>query len=196
MLSWYLLFVGAEALLLGFLAADWGTWQLRLASMPRTERFLTRLLLANVSEWHVLLTNFLFPGTTIQVDVLTAEDRLYRGQVLSYTRDREGALTGIYLDGAERYNRAGLLADRENGVAKANADYWKSIPGQRLFIFADKLFTLNIRPQTTLDGAQEIVALELGPDFTVSVESTPLPSKASPKPTGKSDDNDEPSEAD
>jgi hypothetical protein len=184
-LSWYIVFVGAEALLLGFVASNWGTWQLRLAGMPRTERFLTRLLLANVSEWHVLLTNFLFPGTTIQVDVLTAEDRLYRGQVLSYTRDREGVLTGIYLDGAERYDRAGLLADRASGVAKGNPEYWKSIPGKRLYIFADKLFTLNIRPQTTLGGAQEIVALELGPEFTVSVTAVPVPSTTAPKPTGE-----------
>lgn len=172
-LFWYLGFIGVEALVLGFLASKWGALQPRLAAgWPRTERLVTRLLLANVSEWHALLTNFLFPGTTIQVDALTAEDRLYRGEVLSYTRGREGNLTGLYLNNAERYDRPGLLSDRAKGIAKATADYWKAIPGRRLFIFADNLFTLNIRPQTTLAAAKEL-ALQLDPNATVTVEPAP-----------------------
>ncbi len=125
-LFWYGLFVGLEALLFGFTASKWGAWQPRLSRSRRTERLVTRLLLANVSEWHALLTNFLFPGTTIHADVLTAEDRLYRGQVLSYTRGHDGNLTGIYLTNAKRYDRPGLLADREKGTPKEKADYWKA----------------------------------------------------------------------
>lgn len=172
-LFWYIGFIVVEALALGSLASKWGTLQPRLAaSWPRTERLVTRLLLANVSEWHVLLTNFLFPGTTIHVDALTAEDRLYRGEVLSYTRGREGNLTGLYLNNAERYDRPGLLSDREKGTAKATAEYWKAIPGNRLFISADKLFTLNIRPRTTLAAAKEL-ALQLDPNAIVTVEPAP-----------------------
>lgn len=189
-LFWYLIFVGVEAAALGFTASRWGAWQPKLSAWPRTERLLTRFLLAHVSEWHVLLTNFLFPGTTIHADVLTAEDRLYQGEVLNYTRDHDGSLTGIYLNNAQRYDRAGLLEDRKNANAKANADYWKPIPGSRLFIFADKIFTLNIRPQTTLAAASE-VARTLDPGAVVRVEPvatnqpTPPPENTSPAPATK-----------
>jgi hypothetical protein len=183
-LFWYMSLVSLEALLLGYVASKWGVFQPKLAAWPQTDRLLTRLLLANVSEWHVLLTNFLFPGTTIHADVLTVEDRLYRGEILDYTRNREGNLTGIYLNNAERYDRAGLLADREKHTAKTNAEYWKAIPGRRLFIFTDKLFTLNIRPQTTLAAARELVVLQLGPNADVTVEPVAEASpQGSPAPT-------------
>jgi len=175
--------VGLEALTLGILASKWGKLQPKVAAWPRAERWATRLLLRNISEWHVLLTNFLFPGTTINADVLTAEDRLFRGEVLTYTLDRDGKLMGIYLNNAERYDRAGLLSDRKSGVTKPTADYWKIIPGRRLFIFADKLFTLNLRPQTTLAAAEEL-ALQLDPNATVSLE----PVSRSPPETSSLDD--------
>jgi hypothetical protein len=134
-------------------------------------------VLQNISEWHVLLTSFLFPGTTIHVDVLTIEDHLYQGDVLDYTRDREGNLAGLYLNNAQRYDRTGLLADRAELLAdraerkaKANAEYWRAIPGKRLFIFADKISTLNVRPQTTLAAAGEL-ARQLDPDATVTVKA-------------------------
>jgi hypothetical protein len=174
LLFWYLTFVGVEALLLGFIASKWGKIQPMLAEHARTEQLLTRILLRNISEWHVLLTNFLFPGTTIHVDVLTSDDHLYQGDVLNYTRDREGKLTGIYLNNAERYNRARLLADRKMGKAKPTEQYWTPIPGSRLFIFADKLCTLNIRPQTTL-AAAKVLALQLDPNATVTVSTVAEP---------------------
>jgi hypothetical protein len=185
-LFWYLFLVSCEALLVGFVASRWGTFQPKLAAWPRVDRLLTRFLLAHVSEWHVLLTNFLFPGTTIHADVLALEDRLYRGEVLDYTRDREGSLTGIYLNNAERYDRAGLVSDREKGIAKDTVEYWKSIPGNRLFIFTDKLFTLNIRPQTTLAAASKLVALELDPHATVTVRPIrKAPTETSPHASSK-----------
>lgn len=180
-LFWYLSLVSLEGLFVGFVASKWGGLQPKLAAWPRADHLLTRFLLAHVSEWHVLLTNFLFPGTTIHADVLAVEDRLYRGEVLDYTRDREGSLTGIYLNNAERYDRAGLVSDRKNGIAKDTAEYWKTIPGKRLFIFTDKLFTLNIRPQTTLAAAMKLVALELDPKATVTVNPVgKAPSEGSP----------------
>jgi hypothetical protein len=183
LLSWHFALVSLEALSLGFLATKWGHVQPKLAAWPRADGLATRLLLRNISEWHVLLTNFLFPGTTIQADVLTTEDRLYRGEVLTYQLDRDGKLTGIYLNHAERYDRTGLLSDRKGGVSKPTADYWKRIPGRRLFIFADRLFTLNLRPQTTLAAAERLV-LQLDPKARVSVERA----SGSPPDTPEPDD--------
>jgi hypothetical protein len=97
--------------------------------------------------------------------------------VLSYTLDRDGSLTGLYLANAERYDRSGLLADRAKEVRKSPAEHWKPIPGRRLFIFADNLFTLNIRPQTTLAAAERLAA-QLDPNASVTV--APL-SEASPE---------------
>lgn len=180
LLSWYAAFVAIEAVALGFVASRWGELQPKLASKPWADRLFTRLLLRNVSEWHVLLTSFLFPGTTMHADVLTVEDHLYQGDVFDYTRDSEGKLTGIYLNNAQRYDRTGLLADRAAGdKTKALADYWKPIHGSRLFVFADKISTLNIRPQTTL-AAAELLAKELDPDAVVTVKAVEEPAPPEP----------------
>lgn len=170
LLFWYSALVVIEASALGFLASKWGAIQPKLAKHAWADRLFTRILLRNISEWHVLLTNFLFPGTTIHVDVLTTDDHLYQGDVLDYTRDRDGNLTGIYLDNAQRYDRTGLLTDRAVEKAKPSAEYWRVIPGKRLFIFADKISTLNVRPQTTMAAASEL-ARQLDPAATVTVRS-------------------------
>lgn len=184
LLFWYVVLVSAEGLALGRLASKWGTIQPKLKAWPRTNRMLTGLLLRNISDWHVLLTDFLFPGTTMHVDVLTIEDRLYQGDVLTYTKGQGGSLLGIYLNNAQRYDRVGLLADRAEKKAKPPADYWKAIPGSRLFIFADKIATLNARPQTTLVAATEL-ARKLDPNANVTVEvvgETLAPAPSAPSP--------------
>ena len=179
LLFWYSGLVAVEAFTLGLIASKWGTIQPKL--IRRADRLLTPILLENISEWHVLLTNFLFPGTTIHVDVLTSDDHLYQGTVLDYTRDLEGKLAGIYLENAERYDRTGLLADREKGKARRTDEYWRSIPGSRLFIFADKLCTLNIRPQTTL-AAAKVLALQLDPNAMVTVRTVAEPHQPQGQP--------------
>src|SRR5207244_201717 len=102
-------------------------------------------------------------GTKRQARLLSWYFILVGLEALTHTLDRDGKLMGIYLNNAERYDRPGLLSDRKNGVTKPTADYWKIIPGRRLFIFADKLYTLNLRPQTTLAAAEEL-ALQLDPN--------------------------------
>ena len=174
LLFWYYILVVVEAALSGSLAARWGRIQPRIAKGGRLDRIGDRLLLRNISEWHVLLTNFLFPGTTMQVDVMTDEDRLFRGEVLTHTVDKEGNLTGLYLNKAERFNRRIYLsaaedADRSGAARPKSSDYWTSIPGDRLFLFGDKLLSLNVRPQTTIEAALEI-AKQLRADAKVTVE--------------------------
>jgi hypothetical protein len=155
MWTWFMTLVIAEGFILGLVASRWGTIQPRLRlQWPMVEGRLTRLLLAYISEWHVLLTDFLFPKTKIHVDLMTTDDRLFRGEALSYTRDRDGKLTGIYLDHAERYDRKGLEKDRDQHVQKPLDQYWKPI-GERLYVFADNILSLNIRPEATVDSVRK-----------------------------------------
>jgi len=102
LLFWYSSLVVVEALALGLIASKWGMLHPTLMRYPWAGRLIERLLLRNISEWHVLLTNFLFPGTTIHVDVLTADDHLYQGDVLDYTHSRQAPLhlrrQGVYLE--------------------------------------------------------------------------------------------------
>jgi hypothetical protein len=182
LLFWYYLLVVFEAALSGSVASRWGRIQPRVTRGGRLDRAGDRLLLRNISEWHVLLTNFLFPGTTMHVDVMTAEDRLFRGEVLTHTVDRDGNLTGLYLNNSERFNRRTYLsaaeaAERSGAPRPKSSDYWTPIPGDRLFVFGDKLLSLNIRPQTTIEAAAEI-ARQLDATAKVTVEQEP------PGPTG------------
>jgi hypothetical protein len=173
LLFWYYVLTALEGLIVGGLAARWGTIQPRLPKGGLRDRLGARFLLRNINEWHVLLTDFMFPGTTMHVDVMAAEDRLYRGRVLSHTVNKDGSLTGLYLTDAQRYNRRGYVADTERGTARSRESYWTSIPGNRLFIFGDKLVSLNIRPETTFEAAVGL-ARDLRADIEVTVEETPV----------------------
>jgi hypothetical protein len=173
---WYYLLVVLEAWVLGSAAKNFGRWQYRLQRSAPLDWATRKLLLPSVSEWHVLLTDFLYPGAAIEADVLTGEDRLYRGEILDFTIDKEGSLTGIYLQRAERFDRVGYLDAKKTGQPKTQ-EYWRDIPGEKLFILADKIYTLNIRPRARQEMLQSL-ARELDPNAVVTVERETQPREA------------------
>ncbi len=184
-LLWYLLLVAIEATVLGAITSRWGRiraggW---LKRRKKLRRALESVLLGNVSEWHILLTNSLFPGQTMHIDLLTTDDHLYQGDVLSYTKDEQGKLTGIYLSNAQRFSRSRLLADRQAGKMLATASYWVTIPGERLYVLADRLSSLNVRPRIPPDqataavhGLAQGIGRQIGAKVDVSEQPADRPS--------------------
>jgi hypothetical protein len=120
-------------------------------------------LLRSVSEWHVLLTDFNFPPDSprrVQAALLTSEGNFYQGTVSSHFLDAEGALSGLFLHPARRFDRQGYLADKEKVPATTADRYWRTIPGVYLYVPAEKIISLNLS-YPTLEMAAERATSEL-----------------------------------
>jgi hypothetical protein len=159
-LFWYYFLVLIEAFLYARLTANYRLWRETLTGWRRQLYLLTanKVLLPSVSEWHLLLTPFYYPPEPprqVWVDALTTLDILYQGQVKEYFLDKEGELSGIFLESPRRFDRPGLLRDIESRTAKRDMDdYWRDIPSNNLYIPSDKITTLNVRYPT----AEEVIA--------------------------------------
>jgi len=159
-LFWYYLLVLLEALLYARLTANYSLWRETLTGRRRRLYLWIagKILLPSVSEWHLLLTPFYYPPEPprqVWVDVLTTLDVLYKGHVNDYFLDKEGELSGIFLESPRRFDRPGLLRDIERETAKRDTDYyWRDIPSNNLYIPSDKITTLNVRYLT----AEEVIA--------------------------------------
>src|SRR5258708_23909450 len=89
-LSWFFATITLEGLLFGWLASNYGNWHnrnrsrslLAAALLRLYEVFTRKFILPNLSEWHVLLTNFNWPkGVLLVADVLQNHDHLYPRRV-------------------------------------------------------------------------------------------------------------------
>src|SRR5579864_270496 len=130
------------------------------------DRIGSRLLPPIISEWHVLLTNFGSPGPIprIELDILTSDGGLYKGQLADYFFTSDGDLAGIVLNGAFRFDRdeyrdhkkADLdyaVKQQDNVVTtrftKERTEYWRAIPGAIAFyIPKEKISNINVRHVT------------------------------------------------
>jgi hypothetical protein len=136
------------------------------------ELVLHKILVRYISQWYVLLTPFLVPGSTIQADILCVDGTLYRGQVFQHYLD-EGKLSGIILIGPERFDRTSY---RQAKDADENPDknmYWIRIPSENLYFFADKILNLNLR-YANPENMREFITKQLGEtglSITVDTES-------------------------
>lgn len=144
-LTWnYLLLLG-EVIGFVLLTSSYG----RLRHFKSYELFASRLLLPAVSEWHVLLTDFNFPPgehRSVEVDVMTRDNILYRGDVADHFLGSAGELSGLLLKDAQRFQRDKLTDDRKAGKTKDAADYWKVIEGGgNFYLPSDNVASLNIR---------------------------------------------------
>jgi hypothetical protein len=158
-LTWYYFLVMLEAGLCAWLTRNYGLWSDTLPAGWRRRAYTwtaEKVLLPAISEWYVLLTPFSYPPEPpreVWVDVLTTVDVLYKGHVLNFFLDKEGELSGIFLDYPRRFDRKGLLRDIEKGTAKADNDYyWRTIPSNNLYIPNDKIVNLNVRYLTEGEG--------------------------------------------
>jgi hypothetical protein len=150
-LCWYYALLSLEALFCAWLIRNYGLWSESLSGVLRGMYLWTarKILLPNISEWHLLLTPFSYPPEPtreVWVDMLTSLDILYRGHVLNFFLDKEGELSGVFLDYPRRFDRQGLLRDKEKGIENLNTDfYWRRIPSNNLYVPSDKIVNLNVR---------------------------------------------------
>lgn len=152
-LIWYYVLVILESLLFAWLTRNYGRWINSLTG--RTRRMYgwvaEKILLPSMTEWHALLTPFAYPPEPpreVWADVLTTIDVLYKGHVASYFLDKEGELSGIYLEFPRRFDRQGLLQDTQRNQRKPTEAYWKNIPSKNLYIPGEKIVNLNVRYMT------------------------------------------------
>lgn len=132
-------------------------------------RFASRVLLPAVSEWHILLTDFTFRRSehrSVQADIMSKDNILYRGDVAEHFLDSGGELSGLLLKNAQRFQYEKLKDDRKNGI-NVNIDseaYWKPIAGGGNFYLPNaNIASLNIRyalPETAFEQTLEQAVLD------------------------------------
>ena len=171
-LFWYYLLTGFTALGLGYLAGAYGS----LKSDPFYRWFADKLLFPRISEWHPLLTPFVFEDktTVVHADVLTTADTLYRGIVSEHFIDNNGKLTGLILTDASRFDRRTYIADIEANRAPDPNGYWKEIPGTKLYVVADQMVNLNlsyVSPQPSAQVLERFLAKRLEKSVRISYTS-------------------------
>lgn len=116
----------------------------------------------------------------VQVDILSVNDTLYQGELLDYFL-RDGELSGIILKKPRRFDTPAYI----NAKAKDNKiepkSFWRPIPSQNLYFFADKILNINLTYLTVSDESPNLGAVEkflegIGPlaenvgKLTVSIE--------------------------
>lgn len=168
---WFYLAVVIEALLFAGLVSQYGRWK-GFAPYRITADFLLR----SVSQWHILLHPFTAPPkpkVEVWADILTKQDKLYRGIVADYLLDSDGKLMGILLDHPERFDRERFV-DRmksEKGLSQDQKDqikgeHWRSIPSANLYLPNEEIHNINVR--------HEPIRLDAGASELLEQENVPL----------------------
>lgn len=146
-LSWYYIFSVTEAVIFGLLARNYGDW---VGKSTLYDWLARKVLLPNISEWQLLLTDFTFPKEPkreVQADVL-CDGILYRGRVGDYFLDSTGGLSGLLMKDAERFRRKDYETECEKAGGSYSVDrekFWREIPGSNFYIPAEKISNLNVR---------------------------------------------------
>ena len=134
------------------------------------------------SQWHVLLTPFLFPKNNrpvVFVDVIVADGLLYRGKVGDFFLASNGDLASLLVKEVKRFKYFQYQADLKTadpGHPISKESYWRDIPSANFIIPYEKIVTLNItyefgkEQQVTVaksalkDAGIEFVEVEFEPD--------------------------------
>ena len=141
-LFWYYLLTVLMTIGLGYLSASYG----KLGSNRYYRWFANKFLFPRISEWHPLFTAFVFADkqTVVRADILTTTDNLYRGTISEHFIDSTGKLTGLILTEAKRFDRRTYLRDWDEDRQRKTDEYWRGIPGAKMYMFADKIANLNL----------------------------------------------------
>lgn len=170
LLAWYYVLVSLQGLGFGWLASQYGRYK-----GNRVYSWLAdRLLFPQISEWHVLLTPFIFPRkrAVVQADILSTNGSLYQGKVSQYFLDANGRLAGLILTEPRRYDRRSYLRDKDKGTMQDKSKYWREIPSAKLYIFGNKILNLNLNYEPRLPSADiltKILEKTLGQPIRVTV---------------------------
>jgi hypothetical protein len=164
LIFWYVLLIAFEAWIAGALAIRYAKYR----SFAPYEWLAGKFLFSYISEWHPLLTPYMFvdKNTTVQADILCANDILYQGTVLQHFAT-EGKLTGIFLENPKRFNRDLYLKERDAwdksgkiGEKPDKEKYWQSIPSKNLYFFADKIYNMNLNFKSPEGQVADIEAIK------------------------------------
>ncbi len=172
-LVWYYLLIIAEGFLVGKLSVSYP----KLTGHRWYKWTAEQVLLPNISEWHVLLTPFFFQdkSTIVRADILCVDGTLYRGRVVQHSLAKEGQLAGVIITEAKRYARDAYLKDKEKGPVNKE-DYWRTIPGAKLYIFAEKILNLNLAyegPEPTPKLMEEVISRLLKQRISIQLKLPP-----------------------
>jgi hypothetical protein len=137
-------------------------------------------VLGRASNWEVLLTGFAFPRGSrpqVEVDAMTTDGHLYAGTVADFSLNADGELSGLLLTDCKRYRFQHLEDDRKAGLKPNPKNYWTDIPGAKLYLFAERISSLNIRYETSelelLEDVKRLLEkLNLDQSITVSMEDS------------------------
>ena len=167
-LFWFFVAASFEGWIFGYLASKYGDWQLngeaehsrrrepilgRVSRLPLVlfNWIAAKLILPNISEWHMLLTDFNWPkrdGFFVSVDILQNNEHLYQGRVADYFIDSDGKLTGVLLKDVSRFDRQAYLETKKHASepdAVPREDFWKDIPSSHFYIGYNSIVNLNVR---------------------------------------------------
>jgi len=180
-LSWYFALIGIEGVCFGLLARRYGDWQSHPARYRMRLWLIRTFILPNISEWHLLLTNFNWPhkeDIDVSIDILQSDGLLYQGRVADYFIDSQGKLTGILLEDVNRFDRDAYNEARKSPATEqpiSSAAFWRVIPGSRFYISQSSISNLNVRfvarDQTLISLAEKILDAEDTNTYEVVVES-------------------------
>ena len=163
-LTWTYILLATECGLFTFLVYNYGRFRKYLAY-----RWISKIFIQSVSEWHVLLTSYVFDPSenrTVHLDLLTKSE-LYTGIMSSgnYFFKPDGSLSGLILRQTKRFKRSQMQDDRSKGSVKNTDEYWKDITGDgRLYIPAEEISNINIR--------YEIGEIQLASELTSAALAT------------------------
>jgi hypothetical protein len=136
---WYFVAIAIEA------------WESEAARYRLRLWLMRTFVLPNISEWHLLLTDFNWPRREeifVSVDILMSNGYLYQGRVADYFVDSAGKLTGILLEHVSRFDRQAYLDAKSNSKSEnaiASSDFWKNIPSRHFYIGEGSIANLNVR---------------------------------------------------
>jgi hypothetical protein len=187
LLSWYYLFLVIEAIGLGFCSTKlwWFSREFKTSTTRRgrvgtwcCRQFADHVVAPQISEWYFLLSTAAFaPGVPrrVQLDVLLDGDMLYRGTVEpgAYFMNKDGTLSGVLLTNASRFDRRRYLSDEADKKSPRPPDYWKAIPGAKLYLPYDKVSNFNIRYEPTQADLLKRIIEKLMPKRGIKFTVTP-----------------------
>ena len=145
-LVWDYALLASEALLVGWLTASYGSFR----RVRLFDALVGKWLFKRASQWHVLLTPFLFPKRnrpSVFVDVIVVDGHLYRGRVGDFFLTGNGDLAGLLIKEVRRFQYSKYEDDRKalaEGQKLQKDDYWRDIPSANFIIPNEKIVTLNV----------------------------------------------------
>lgn len=174
--AWLWLFCFGEGLLSGVAVNRYGDF----AEGSTMRWFITHFLLNHVSEWQILFTTISLPARdrqkAVEVDVLSA-GTLYRGRLVDWFVDNDGKLEGVFIADAARFQGKQWEADRVAGKSGLRQNYWRDIPGAKIYIAASSITNYNVRYVDTLESSEASVSNESGLDVTITLAEKQVPVK-------------------